>query len=358
MSLKYFAVLALAVGVFTVSVPGQDTPRELRDLIGVRASSGESELRKRGYEFVKSDTGGDRVFTNWWNNSRRQCIIVGTANGRYASIVTAPAFDCNRNENNSGGGGRFNPPNWAVGTFYGSGPNGERITLSIGSDGNINANVGGSMSYGNWGRSNTIIINGATSVVTRTNSGIATTRRDNSERIEYSRTPWNDNNAGGSQVSPPNWAVGTFYGTGPNGERITLMIGSDGNVRADVNGSMSSGSFTRGNFLVIGGARSLVTRNGDGIATTRRDNGERIEYSRNRWNSGGKVDVSDLIGVRASSGESELRNRGFRNVDNFSVSNTRYMIWWRNQSRQCLQVVVANGRYDAIDDIGTHPRCR
>ena len=66
----------------------------------------------------------------------------------------------------------------------------------------------------------------------------------------------------------------------------------------------------------------------------------------------------DLNGARAAGGMSELERRGFRQVDNFTSGNTRYSIQWRPQSRQCVQVTIADGRFYDIRDIGNHPRCR
>ncbi|HMS07848.1 MAG TPA: hypothetical protein PKE66_00005, partial [Pyrinomonadaceae bacterium] len=177
-------------------------------------------------------------------------------------------------------------------------------------------------------------------------------------------------NGGGAdqsgQVAPPAWAVGTFYGRGPNGERITLTISNTGSVQADINGGMSYGVFISGNRFNINGAIGRVTRQRNGILTTRVDNGEQIAYSRTASGGGNQgggnqgeagVDVSDLVGARASSGERELQSRGFRNVDGFKRGNTSYTIWWRRQSQQCVQVATANGRYDSLVDIGQHPRC-
>lgn len=100
-------------------------------------------------------------------------------------------------------------------------------------------------------------------------------------------------NPQGGAVRPPNWAQGTFYGVAPNGSQISLTIAQNGSVTANVNGGMSYGIYTRGNVLNIGGARSRVTRQGNGILTTRTDNGERIAYSRTSggnnpgWGGGG-----------------------------------------------------------------------
>ncbi len=87
-------------------------------------------------------------------------------------------------------------------------------------------------------------------------------------------------NPQGGAVRPPNWAQGTFYGQAPNGSQISLTIAPNGSVTANVDGGMSYGIYTRGNILNIAGATSRVTRQGNGIITTRTDNRERISYNR------------------------------------------------------------------------------
>ncbi len=76
---------------------------------------------------------------------------------------------------------------------------------------------------------------------------------------------------------------------------------------------------------------------------------------------GGYVDTADfkdLRGARAAGGMDELERRGFRQVDNFTSGNTRYSIQYRPASRQCVQVTIADGRLESLDDIQTHPQCR
>ena len=53
-----------------------------------------------------------------------------------------------------------------------------------------------------------------------------------------------------------------------------------------------------------------------------------------------------------------LERRGFRQVDNFTSGNTRYSIQWQPESRQCVQVTIADGRFYDLRDIGRHPKCR
>ena len=74
------------------------TPRDVSDLVGARAPGGESELQRRGYQFVRTQTGDDRKWSNWWRPDLRQCLSVVTMNGRYDSIVSAPAADCGHAE--------------------------------------------------------------------------------------------------------------------------------------------------------------------------------------------------------------------------------------------------------------------
>lgn len=68
--------------------------------------------------------------------------------------------------------------------------------------------------------------------------------------------------------------------------------------------------------------------------------------------------IADLRDARAAGGMSTLEQRGFRQVDNFTSGDTRYSIQWRSQSRQCVQVTVADGRFVDVRDIGSHPKCR
>ncbi|MBY6127945.1 hypothetical protein KUW15_04385 [Qipengyuania aquimaris] len=71
-----------------------------------------------------------------------------------------------------------------------------------------------------------------------------------------------------------------------------------------------------------------------------------------------KAKFNDLNGARARSGMDQLERRGFRQVDNFTSGNTRYSIQYRSQSRQCIQVTIADGRFYDVRDIGRHPQCR
>lgn len=74
----------------------QAAPRDVDDLVGIRASSGERELEDRGYKLVKSDKGDDRIWSNWWNGSKHKCITVVTRDGRYDSITDTMPADCDR----------------------------------------------------------------------------------------------------------------------------------------------------------------------------------------------------------------------------------------------------------------------
>ena len=99
-------VMVFAIVLTTAfSANAQNTPSDVRDLIGERASSGERQLQRRGYRFVKTTKGDDRSYSNWWKSSSRACITVATMNGRYDSIITTPAPDCNQNSSSGGSGG-------------------------------------------------------------------------------------------------------------------------------------------------------------------------------------------------------------------------------------------------------------
>ena len=73
------------------------------------------------------------------------------------------------------------------------------------------------------------------------------------------------------------------------------------------------------------------------------------------WGNGGNPNpggpasngYGDLVGVRASSGESELQRRGFREARNQGAPGGRF-VFWRTPSRGCIEVRVADGRFQTI----------
>ena len=276
---KKFFMSAAIMFVVGFSILAQDTPRELSDLVGARASSGESELQNRGYSFVKTEEGGDRKWSYWWSNNRRICVSVMTNQGRYGAITSSPAIDCGRNSDNSNN-------------------NDGRQGVTVYSDRDYR---GSSQSFG---------------VGRFLNAGgqLGALRNDDASSVEVQ-----------------------------HGFRVRLC---------EDEGSSGTGSGRCEDY-------------GEGRFNLRYNNkASYIEVTRIGGGGGGgggggrPVDVGDLVGARASSGEDEMRSRGFRNVDNFSSGNTKYSIWWRSRSRQCIQIATANGRYDSVTDIGQHDRCR
>ena len=196
--------------------------------------------------------------------------------------IAGGGWDGGPRDSDGRGERQVRPPAWAQGTFYGTAYDGTRITLTISSNGRVSANIGGSMNYGSFLQGNYLRMNEAVSRVTRLGDGFATTRTDNGERIVYRRGDWagDGDDAPGDRVAPPNWARGTFYGTARDGTRITLTIKNNGDVTANIGGSINYGYFLRGNYLRMNEAVSRVARTGQGFSTTRTDNGEVIYYTR------------------------------------------------------------------------------
>ncbi len=108
----YKLLAALVFGVLLAGpVAAQDTPPALEDLIGVRASSGERMLEQRGYRWVRTEKTSDSAYSYWQEYENGQCVTVRTHNGRYASIVYSPAFDCQqKNETAGSGSGSYGEP--------------------------------------------------------------------------------------------------------------------------------------------------------------------------------------------------------------------------------------------------------
>jgi hypothetical protein len=84
-----------------INVNAQDVVPELQDLIGVRARDGEFQLEQRGYQFQKASQSDIDSYTYWSQSNTGECIVVRTNDGRYASIVSTPQFDCKSDANSS-----------------------------------------------------------------------------------------------------------------------------------------------------------------------------------------------------------------------------------------------------------------
>jgi hypothetical protein len=78
------------------AVSAQEPVSSLQDLIGAKGRDGEYQLERRGYTFIRTEKSDDSAYSYWQEQENGQCITVRTTDGRYASIVFAPASDCQR----------------------------------------------------------------------------------------------------------------------------------------------------------------------------------------------------------------------------------------------------------------------
>ncbi|WP_245653416.1 hypothetical protein [Sphingomonas pituitosa] len=88
------AVVVLMCGIGPYPAAAQDTPRDLQDLVGARGGQAEAELGRRGYAWVRTESGPDRKWSSWWNAGTRSCATITTKDGRYAAIVASPPSAC------------------------------------------------------------------------------------------------------------------------------------------------------------------------------------------------------------------------------------------------------------------------
>jgi Ni/Co efflux regulator RcnB len=95
------ALLLTAFFIPTAAL-AQRVPSHLDDVVGERASSGEGDLRDRGYVHIETHKSSDRAYSYWWNADRHECISVTTMDGRYNDIVESSASDCNQHHDSAG----------------------------------------------------------------------------------------------------------------------------------------------------------------------------------------------------------------------------------------------------------------
>jgi len=77
-----------------VSGSASGSASSLQDLVGIRASSGESALRDRGYTWIRAEQSGGDSYAYWRENRSGQCVVVRTSNGQYASIASGMEESC------------------------------------------------------------------------------------------------------------------------------------------------------------------------------------------------------------------------------------------------------------------------
>lgn len=62
-------------------------------------------------------------------------------------------------------------------------------------------------------------------------------------------------------------------------------------------------------------------------------------------------DLSDLVGARGSSGETQLQARGYVFVRATRVRDQSWTFWWSDLQKQCVTIATTDGRYASIDGI-------
>jgi hypothetical protein len=97
-----------------------------------------------------------------------------------------------------------------------------------------------------------------------------------------------------------------------------------------------------------------VTSGCGGVFETRSGGNDRPGYGEG-WNGGSGQgnkygEYRDLVGARASTGESELRRRGFREARNEPAPGGRF-VFWTTPARGCIEVRVTDGRYQTIRQV-------
>lgn len=97
---KMCALLATAAMVAAPVAAVAKTPGSVRDLVGAKGSSGETQLEYRGFHLISGHTEYDSKINYWWNGNTKECIKVVTYDGNYQSIDQTTNADCNQKGGN------------------------------------------------------------------------------------------------------------------------------------------------------------------------------------------------------------------------------------------------------------------
>ncbi|WP_066218334.1 hypothetical protein [Formosa haliotis] len=99
--IKKHLVVACVVLAGTSTLFAQDTARELKSLVDMRASSLDGEMRDHGYSLHDTNKSGYDSYQNWWNSSLNKCVTTRVSDGRVKSIVNTLPADCGKNSNSN-----------------------------------------------------------------------------------------------------------------------------------------------------------------------------------------------------------------------------------------------------------------
>jgi len=61
------------------------------------------------------------------------------------------------------------------------------------------------------------------------------------------------------------------------------------------------------------------------------------------------VSLTDLVGGRASNIDNVMRQRGFAPHGGYKSGDKAFATWWNASTRQCMQVIVSDGRVNAVN---------
>lgn len=267
----------------------------LTDLEGVRASSADTTIRSRGYYSHHTSPGSGGLFTYWWNNASKSCVRTLITDGVVSTTKTVSSADCG---------------------YYG-----DTSSYSNSSSGNNGA--------------------AAAAIAAAAIIGVVALAHKSHHRDDQEFQNPND------------------YAEFERGHR-------DGLYNHSYDNSSRSDSYAQGYQSGVN-ERSAQSSYRPEYRDGWNNNQDRAQNRGQTWNqqnssySGAgtnSVNFSDLVGGRSAGVETELQSRGFRNVGSEPSDNSRITIWWNGRTRQCLQVITADGRADSITDIQTHPRCR
>jgi hypothetical protein len=279
------------------------------DLIGKQVSYGDKALRDRGYRLVDSseaDAGGQKVtYAYWWHAGNRECIGAALKNGVYASIMSARASRCTE---------ETNP---ALKKSADPAPTDQQKVDQQKVD------------------------------QQKVDQQRVDQQKVSQQRVSQQKVGYAD--LIGKQV------LDGDRGLKERGYSLAETATEGGNTHAywwhDENRECIDVTLKKGTYSSIKPSGNLNCRKPEEIAQPEK---AQVEPEPVRVPTG----LEDLIDKPSSSGERELKARGFRQVGFDEKNEAKDLAWFYNdQTRACIRVKIKNGQYKNIVS-DTNPNCR
>ena len=352
---KVFVVLSFFVVQHTCA---QYTPSDLSDIVEIRASSGETTMNQRGYVLRHTETSDDSKYQYWWNASKHQCVTIRVYDGRYSSIMLTGNFDCNTQPVHTSSITGKTPPSEVADLLDARASSGEYSLSSRGYT-LTHTSQGNDRIYNYWWNNSkkqclcVITKDGRYAALDPVSSADCNQNSAPNHTVKKDKT--------GAKV-----AVGAGAAAAIIGAAVLLNKShhhdnnkhyDDAHDEAAFEAGYRDGMYSHSyhNYFTEKSQSDAYAKGYDsGVGQRTNDTQHSSGYSGTKPH----INVRNLRGASANWASDQLRNDGFKLVDNAQTGNQRFLFYYNKDTKQCVMVTEEDNVYRDLADGAYNRNCK